>query len=62
MASKQTKRQAITLKGSTALVTDFFKYAVNTQVSSFSHDVVLMFLRIVSYSNAKFTPQMTFIW
>ncbi|KDR84910.1 hypothetical protein GALMADRAFT_217990 [Galerina marginata CBS 339.88] len=30
MASKQAKRQAITLKGSTALVTDFFKYAVNT--------------------------------
>ncbi|KAF9568465.1 spindle assembly checkpoint protein [Agrocybe pediades] len=32
MASKQANRQAITLKGSTALVTDFFKYAVNTQV------------------------------
>ncbi|PPQ62822.1 hypothetical protein CVT24_000516 [Panaeolus cyanescens] len=30
MASKQAKRQAITLKGSTALVTEFFKYAVNT--------------------------------
>ncbi|KAF9481019.1 spindle assembly checkpoint protein [Pholiota conissans] len=30
MASKQVKRQAITLKGSTALVTEFFKYAVNT--------------------------------
>ncbi|KAH9487010.1 Mitotic spindle assembly checkpoint protein MAD2A [Psilocybe cubensis] len=30
MASKQANRQAITLKGSTALVTDFFKYAVNT--------------------------------
>lgn len=30
MASKQAKRQAITLKGSCALVTEFFKYAVNT--------------------------------
>ncbi|KAF5385407.1 hypothetical protein D9757_005346 [Collybiopsis confluens] len=30
MASRQASRQAITLKGSTALVTDFFKYAVNT--------------------------------
>lgn len=30
MASKQASRQAITLKGSTALVTEFFKYAVNT--------------------------------
>ncbi|KAJ6621659.1 spindle assembly checkpoint protein [Mycena sp. CBHHK59/15] len=28
--TKQTNRQAITLKGSTALVTEFFKYAVNT--------------------------------
>ncbi|KAJ3894760.1 spindle assembly checkpoint protein [Lentinula edodes] len=30
MASKQANRQAITLKGSTSLVTEFFKYAVNT--------------------------------
>ncbi|KAJ7169811.1 spindle assembly checkpoint protein [Mycena filopes] len=30
MAPKQSQRQAITLKGSTALVTEFFKYAVNT--------------------------------
>ncbi|KAF5355841.1 hypothetical protein D9756_004129 [Leucocoprinus leucothites] len=30
MASRQAKRQAITLKGSCALVTEFFKYAVNT--------------------------------
>ncbi|KAG7099137.1 hypothetical protein E1B28_001009 [Marasmius oreades] len=30
MASKQANRQAITLKGSTVLVTEFFKYAVNT--------------------------------
>ncbi|KAF8350133.1 spindle assembly checkpoint protein [Amanita rubescens] len=30
MASKQANRQAITLKGSTQLVTEFFKYAVNT--------------------------------
>ncbi|KAK0506353.1 spindle assembly checkpoint protein [Armillaria luteobubalina] len=30
MTSKQANRQAITLKGSTALVTEFFKYAVNT--------------------------------
>ncbi|KAJ7125652.1 spindle assembly checkpoint protein [Mycena crocata] len=28
--TKQASRQAITLKGSTALVTEFFKYAVNT--------------------------------
>lgn len=32
MTSKQANRQAITLKGSTALVTEFFKYAVNTYV------------------------------
>ena len=32
MASKQANRQAITLKGSTTLVTEFFKYAVNTCV------------------------------
>lgn len=32
MATKQANRkaQAITLKGSSALVTEFFKYAVNT--------------------------------
>ncbi|KAK7064285.1 spindle assembly checkpoint protein [Favolaschia claudopus] len=30
MAPKQANRKAITLKGSTALVTEFFKYAVNT--------------------------------
>ncbi|KAI4527434.1 DNA-binding protein [Schizophyllum commune] len=30
MASKQAQKQSITLKGSTALVTEFFKYAVNT--------------------------------
>lgn len=30
MATKQKNRQAITLKGSTNLVTEFFKYAVNT--------------------------------
>ncbi|KAF9462168.1 spindle assembly checkpoint protein [Collybia nuda] len=30
MSSKQANRQAITLKGSTSLVTEFFKYAVNT--------------------------------
>jgi mitotic spindle assembly checkpoint protein MAD2 len=29
-SSKQAARQAITLKGSTNLVTEFFKYAVNT--------------------------------
>jgi mitotic spindle assembly checkpoint protein MAD2 len=33
MATKQANRQAITLKGSTALVTEFFKYAVNTYVA-----------------------------
>ena len=34
MSTKQAPtRQAITLKGSTALVTEFFKYAVNTYVS-----------------------------
>ena len=33
MATKQAPtRQAITLKGSTAIVTDFFKFAVNTCV------------------------------
>ena len=32
MASKQANRQAITLKGSTTLVTEFFKYAVNTSL------------------------------
>ncbi|KAF7347892.1 Spindle assembly checkpoint protein [Mycena venus] len=30
MAPKQSTRHAITLKGSTALVTEFFKFAVNT--------------------------------
>ncbi|KAJ7244726.1 spindle assembly checkpoint protein [Mycena haematopus] len=30
MAPKQATRKAITLQGSTALVTEFFKYAVNT--------------------------------
>lgn len=35
MASKQAKRQAITLKGSCALVTEFFKYAVNTFVPDY---------------------------
>ncbi|KIY64205.1 spindle assembly checkpoint protein [Cylindrobasidium torrendii FP15055 ss-10] len=30
MATKQANKQAITLKGSTVLVTEFFKYAVNT--------------------------------
>jgi mitotic spindle assembly checkpoint protein MAD2 len=30
MATKQANKQAITLKGSCALVTEFFKYAVNT--------------------------------
>jgi len=34
MASKQANRQAITLKGSTTLVTEFFKYAVNTYVEA----------------------------
>jgi hypothetical protein len=29
-AGKQANREAITLKGSSALVTEFFKYAVNT--------------------------------
>lgn len=34
MSTKQgPTRQAITLKGSTAIVTDFFKFAVNTSVS-----------------------------
>lgn len=32
MATKQARQQAISLKGSTALVTEFFKYAVNTSV------------------------------
>ena len=30
MATKQANKQAITLKGSCALVTEFFKYAINT--------------------------------
>jgi mitotic spindle assembly checkpoint protein MAD2 len=34
MATRQATRQAITLKGSTTLVTEFFKYAVNTYVHS----------------------------
>jgi len=29
-AGRQANREAITLKGSSALVTEFFKYAVNT--------------------------------
>ena len=40
MATRQATRQAITLKGSTALVTEFFKYGVNTYV----HCCPLIFL------------------
>ena len=43
MATKQASRQAITLKGSTALVTEFFKYAVNTYVD---HNQFIFILRI----------------
>jgi len=35
MASKQATRKAINLRGSTKLVTEFFKYAVNTSVFKF---------------------------
>ncbi|KAE9408169.1 spindle assembly checkpoint protein [Gymnopus androsaceus JB14] len=38
MASRQAKRQAITLKGSTTLVTEFFKYAVNTSREVYPSD------------------------
>jgi hypothetical protein len=44
--SKQANRQAITLKGSTSLVTEFFKYAVNTSVEplhQYAHGLILLF-------------------
>ena len=46
MATKQAPtRQAITLKGSTAIVTDFFKFAVNTSVSyMYLFDLRLIYL------------------
>jgi len=54
-------RQSITLKGSTDLVTEFFKYAVNTWVPS----PVLLYLneQFIGYcSSGECTPPMTFIW
>lgn len=37
MTSQAPARQAITLKGSTSLVTEFFKYAANTYVAHPRH-------------------------
>lgn len=63
MASKQANRQAITLKGSTTLVTEFFKYAVNTYVESSSPQSSPNLILSKAFSfNAKFTHLMTFIW
>jgi mitotic spindle assembly checkpoint protein MAD2 len=50
MATKQATKKAINLKGSTKLVTEFFKYAVNTYASlvlplfSNDHHVLLSIL------------------
>lgn len=41
-AGKQANKQAITLKGSATLVTEFFKYAVNTCVTSWAEERVLI--------------------
>ena len=61
MASKQAKRQAITLKGSCALVTEFFKYAVNTFVLQQWLACILSH-NVASFSREKYIRQMTFIW
>lgn len=61
MALKQANRQAITLKGSTTLVTEFFKYAVNTYVKSRYNNLDLTLAKAFS-SNAKSTHPMTSIW
>lgn len=50
MATKQAPtRQAISLKGSTAIVTDFFKFAVNTYVSAMAMTALVdcVYLRIL---------------
>ena len=47
MATRQATRQAITLKGSTALVTEFFKYAVNTYVRCSPLIFLLTYLSIL---------------
>ena len=64
-ATKQAPtRQAITLKGSTNLVTEFFKYAANTSVSAnycnARYELMLYFLAFCS--SEAFTLLMTFTW
>ena len=60
-------RQAITLKGSTNLVTEFFKFAANTCVGATAHDdprhadPEILYL-LGSYSSGVSTPLMTSIW
>jgi mitotic spindle assembly checkpoint protein MAD2 len=46
-STKQKSRQAITLKGSTNLVTEFFKYAVNTY--EFWLSVALIYTHCLSH-------------
>jgi hypothetical protein len=57
-------RQAITLKGSTKLVTEFFKYSANTYVSSDPSivDVPLSHSPLGSSSNVVYIHQMTSRW
>jgi len=62
MATKQANKQAITLKGSTALVTEFFKYAVNTCVPLLFLDELVRAAVTEFYFNAKYTPRMIFTW
>ena len=58
-------RQSITLKGSTELVTEFFKYAVNTYVSTttVAASQANVFYLFTEYCfNVGYTQRMTFIW
>jgi hypothetical protein len=58
-------RQSITLKGSTELVTEFFKYAVNTWVIDMHGRLpaqVKPFFCVGSYFNGECIQPMTFTW
>ena len=64
MPTKQTPtRQAITLKGSTSLVTEFFKYAANTSVSpSINRHFRSTRSPLAFFSNVEYIQLMTSIW
>lgn len=57
-------RQAITLKGSTNLVTEFFKYAANTYVQVIPANPVASAndIQTAFYFNAAYILQTTSIW